>query len=287
MPPPLEQVFLASPAVTARGRVITSPFQFQFTGEDRIVIVSTSSVDAAFTARFRFQQDDGAINVIQQNIQAVGDRIPHLAGFSMGHGFVSNLVIQPNSSAVEPGELYVTVYVARTGGTAPGLIVGQLLGGYTTRNQSLAWPGSPIVEATEGQGKLLSLNVGTLLPGVAVTLDVPTNTRWALKTIYGDFQSAVGANVLIYCVMLAGGIVIARVPAPAEQATATTVRYTWGRGLQHYGMQAGLLTTLATAPLPVETIIPAGNQILLTKDNPSNLFTWLNVGAQVQEWLSP
>jgi hypothetical protein len=279
-----EQVFIATPIGIGKAQIIATPFQFEFTGEDRLKVVFVSSVDTSFSVALRIIRRDGSIDVASHGFAITGDRLVAVRDIAVGIGFVSNVVVRPVLSTIQTGQCYVTVFVARGGPTGAFVVIGQMLGGYTTLFSPLAWPGSPITPSIDGPGAAIILNTGNLAANVTPTYIVPVNTRWAVMTFNGALQDTSGAGQFVHAVVAPGGGGInMRVPTTNVHAAGTTVQYFFGRGVT-YAAVVGGGTNWATAPLPVEVLLPSATQLNVIASN--NGWVWFETALTISEWLT-
>jgi hypothetical protein len=283
-----EQVFVAQPIGIGKAQIIATPFQFEFTGEDRLVMAVYASVTTTVVATLRFVNKDGTIDVSQHAVSVTGNRLQHPSRIPMGHGFLSNLVVRPISAGVQVGECYVVVFVIRGGGTGPTTTIGQVLGGYTTLNAPLAWPGSPIVAGSEGHGLFRVIDLGTPPAGTELQATVPITTRWAPLMFRGFLTAVVigtDRSISLQYNAAGSGVQIGGFAQPNPHQDGSSGGYTWARGLEMHEDVAG--TGEMQAAIPMETTLPTGTLIRTSVGGLQPGDQWNFGFLTVQEWLSP
>jgi len=189
------QTFVATPLATAGGRVISSPFQFYVTGEDRLRVISVNSVSGVVvTVRWRFIDAAGKASANEQRHTPNSNRTTASNDYELGLGALLNLTAFASSGSPLSGQTYILVQLVRgIGGAA--IVLGTLLGGYVTAVQHLAWPGSPIVRSTEGEPAIRAVTGTTPAAGAEIVETVPTGARWSLLSARFTFTaSATVAN---------------------------------------------------------------------------------------------
>lgn len=183
-----EIVFSAVPAFVGGGRVIASPFQFLFTGEDHLQVVianAKAGVVVQLSGRF-LETGTPTPQDFSPTFTPTADRVANVFTVGMGNGFLLNLSAIVLSGSPLIGQTYVMVRIIRglTGATA---MLGALLGGYITAQQPLAYPGSVIESSTAGEPAARTI-VGTApAAGAEVLETVPAGARWELMTVRQQF----------------------------------------------------------------------------------------------------
>src|SRR5262245_52693573 len=141
-----EVVHLAQPAVYGgRANIIASPFQFLFSGEDNLRIVTVNALaGVTLIVRGRFQRLNGEVYVFDQQFVLASDRSTTSFNIKLGEGYLLNLGCIATGAAPLVGQTYVQARLMR-GFTGALFGWGSILGGFVTSTQFLSYPGSPIV----------------------------------------------------------------------------------------------------------------------------------------------
>lgn len=279
-----EQVFVATPTISGgRANIIASPFQWLFTGEDHLRLVIANAL-AGVVVRWqgRFMRKDGTVVPIQGQMTPTSDRALNVALVPMEPGFLLNFAVGVTNAAPTIGQVFVQVNIVR--GLAASLIVlGQILGGYCTVSQLLAYPGSPIVASTEGLGAL-RLIVGTdPAAGVDWSETVPTNARWQLLSVRALFQTdatvaARNVNLLIDD----GTNNYYRIASHRDQPASQPYSYSWSVGTQDLG---GLANAAVVIPLPNHAYMKAGYRVRAATSLMQAGDDWSTLSILAREWL--
>jgi len=280
----LETVFAATPAVGGGGKVISSPFQFLFTGEDQLRVViqnSLAGVVVQLAGRF-LQEGMTSPQAFVQTFTPSSNRAVNTFLVKLGTGFLLNCSFVVVSGAPIIGQTYVMAQIVR-GDVGANVQLGGILGGYITAFQHLAYPGSPIESSIAGGGYPRQV-AGTIpAPGVNIVETVPTGARWRLRSFETVLVTSAVAGVrgpqLNASFGASGGSFC---QSPYGQNPGTTAVYEWGGAMF---TSIGISGTAAMLPWPVDFWMIAGATLKVTCVNfdPADQFTF--VQYIVDEWL--
>jgi len=173
--------------------LLATPFQFVLSGSENLQILAATSV-AGVTLQIhaRFLLPDGTISPQSWSVAPPGDRSVQTTQFPVGAGTLLTLVIFPSAGTPRYGECYARASIIQGFGGAT-LLLGTLTAGYTTANQPLAWPGSPLERSIDGPGVTQTGTFASAaLPFIALT--VPAGARWLFRAISFVYSATV-ANV--------------------------------------------------------------------------------------------
>lgn len=183
MATPRERAFLATPFASPSTRVIASPFQFATDENTNLRIVSANSqVGVVLAIHGRRLSARGEIEPFAFTHTPNTDRSVATQDFKLGAGALLNLSIFASSGAPLIGQTYVMAHLI-LGLTGATIILGQLLGGYCTAAQPLAYPGSPIQSSIEGGGYYRHITGTDPAAGTEFSETVPTGARWELLAL--------------------------------------------------------------------------------------------------------
>jgi hypothetical protein len=256
----LEQVFAATPAVGDGGRIIASPFQFLFTGEDKLqllIVNSAAGVTVQLSTRF-LQAGTKAPQASAPTFTPTADRTVNAFDIPVGDGYLLNCSAIVVAGSPLVGQTYVMVRILR-GASGATLMLGAMLGGYITAKQALAYPGSPIESSISGGGYPRTLAGTQPAFGAEVLETVPTGARWIVEAFTVP--------------LISDATVVTRTPELLLQQPTAVIAI----GVQNTGLAASLtglftwapnldLASFAgwvhfSAPIPHEMELLAGDQI--------------------------
>lgn len=199
---PIEEVELtpASPPITEHG-LSPSPYNFLFTGEDHLRVTSFNSKAGVVVAiQGRMWSPRDGIKPFGQIHVPNTDRTARSELFAMGEGYLLNLSVFPQSGSPIEGQTFVRVQVVR-GFSGATYVLGTLVQDYITSGQDVAWPGSPIRRASDGNGYARTIEGTAPGAGNEVVETVPPGASWEIASIQLELTtSAVAAvrRVLLY-----------------------------------------------------------------------------------------
>ena len=278
-----EQIIVATPTLDDRGRIVSSPFQFYVTGNERLrVTVTNSVVGVGVVARLRTLTRAGDVQVNEYRHTATADRTSTYTDFPIDDGFVLNAEFAAEGAAVKIGQTFVRAQIVRGSGNA-ALSFGTLVQGYVTRNQGLAWPGSPITSSIEGGG-VLRLIDGTNPPlGSEISETVPAGARWELLCLGATLATGAALGnrrpMLAFVSGAVGHWLRAQSGTIGPSSGATVI---WAANIGD--SNNGSFPRFA-APLPTSQNLLAGFQIVTTTDLFAAGDFYTNVKLLVREWL--
>lgn len=280
----LEQVFAATPAVGDGGRIIASPFQFLFTGEDKLqllVVNSAAGVTVQLATRF-LQAGTKTPQSSAPVFSPTADRTVNTFNIDVGAGYLLNCSAIVVAGSPLVGQTYVMVRILR-GASGATLMLGAMLGGYITAKQALAYPGSPIESSIAGGGYPRTI-VGTQ-PAVGVNImeTVPAGARWELDSFTADLDTTAAAgNRCVQLAVFSGGNAKVFSPCTTNDAGSHHFFYTWGVGLIIATRGDGRVFTM---PWPERLPILAGESIQTQVVSFDAGDTWSAPVYAVREWL--
>jgi len=194
MPDP-QPILLPSPAGAGRSRVVPLPTQIFLTGTENLRITSWNSQPGVqVMIQGRYFDSSGFANAFQLPHTPNTDRSSRSEQFPLNTGAIANLTVFCSAGGSRVGQTFVKVELIQ-GFSGFTMVLGTLVQGYISQQQTLSWPGSPISTTLDGGGYVFGF-VGTL-PGLGAhaTQNVPTGARWELVSALTDIStSAVVAN---------------------------------------------------------------------------------------------
>jgi hypothetical protein len=249
-----------SVSLPASPEVLASPFQFLVTGIDHLRVrawCSTAGVVLAIDQRFGLLE--GPVQASGDTLICGSDRNARTKDITLAAGYVLNLVVRAESGSPRVGQCYVTIDVIR--GTGPAAIVlGQMVGGYVTASQGLAWPGTPIRTSLEGPGYETTIATYSAMGVGFIETAVPTNARWRPSSVYAQYNAFLGGPNRRFQVYLfdPSHNVLSLVEQPGSLAGGSNGVMTWARG---YPVAGDLAAGYGIAPLPVDLLMVGGETI--------------------------
>lgn len=283
MAPPRERAFLAQPLPVAGGRVIVSPFQFYADGDDNLRIEAWNSVTGATLAvHGRWFNEHGEQQPFAHTLALTADRARNRVDVALAKGYLVNLVAFVTGASPLIGQTFVKLSLIR-GLTGATVLLGTLLQGYTTAEQALAWPGSPMQSSLEGGGAIRTITGTNPAAGVDFSETVPTGARWEFLSIRAQLVTSAAAgtrNPLLN--MATSGVEFVRSTPPIGFGPSITAECAWGAGMPsvsqagYNGFQSG---TPVSLQLPAAATVSAATSGLDAGDN------WGAPTYAVREWL--
>jgi hypothetical protein len=280
---PRERTFIASPTIAGGASIIASPFQFYTTGEDRLLIIAAASVpNVAIKIQARLLDPDGTIRVAVWTHTPTSDRAVSVESFALNTGAVMNVVMFASGDAVQDGQVYAQLFIRRGDGPG-GTIVGQLLGGYFTRNQPIGWPGSPIRSSVEGQGAIVTTFGQAPAPGAQYVQPVPSGARWELQRFAAGFIASPAVPQRILRIQFLDNVDLTGL---LYWPLAVQANETW---FLTAAPNADFTSSVANASqqmsLPTPTILRAGQTWRTSVLNMAAGDQWTNPNFVVREWI--
>jgi hypothetical protein len=248
-----------------------------------IRIQETSNIGGvAIQYGFRRGTVDGQVLPTRAQLLSAGDLVTHTQDLQLGGGLLYNVTV---ATELGIGEFSIFVQVFLIQGTGPNAIkLACLVAGYITGTQSLGWPGSPVQNSIEGNGRTRQILLANPGLGHDLTVSVPLNTRWRFQAFYALFQAdgTAGARQPFFNIVGTLGATLLFMPWPS----------TIGLGGASHCM-AGEAYPWVTAPgnqnqmLPTPAALDLGpNAIIRTFVSGMALGdAWLNGSIAVLEWL--
>lgn len=177
--------------------------------------------------------------------------------FNPGEGFLLNVCLTPNASAIHRGQEYVAVSLIR--GTAASFFrVATLIGDYLCTGGNLAWPGSRVLCCSEFPGNLRVVQITNPAAGADWVATVPTGARWKVYSFHALFTaSATVANRQVEVIVDDGANIYwdsdAQVNITAGQAVSINDTGT--------NVPQGVFTTTQNLVIPPQLQMAAGHRI--------------------------
>lgn len=227
-----ERIVQANPIALAGGRVIASPFQFYFDGNDNLRVEGWNTVTgASLLVQGRFVNEAGAVEAFSRELPLTADRLRVAGDFAMARGFILNLVVTVIGAAPKIGQTFARVSVIR-GFTGATLVMGVLLQGYVTSQQGLGWPGSPIVSSTDGEPVIRFFNGTMPAAGAEISETVPTGARWSIVRCLASLTTnGVAGNRYVNLACIDSALYNFRSVQPTAQAPGVFHVYVWSPNL--------------------------------------------------------
>jgi len=280
----LETVFAPTPVPIGGGKAFATPFQFLFTGEDKLrVVIMNSQAGVVVQLDGRFLHEGAKTPVaFAPRFTPTADRMPNTFDVDVGIGYLLNCSLIVVSGAPLVGQTYVMVQIVR-GSTGATLVLGCLLGGYITAMQHLGYPGSPIESSIVGGGYYRSV-VGTAPAlGAELSETVPAGARWELLSVRATFiTSAVVGNRFPNLTLTPGASLVGVSLDPTGIPASTTKSMIWGVNMPVLDVIGSFAHQL---PLPRGAILLAGGSWGTNTPGLDGGDHWSAPTYLVREWL--
>lgn len=286
MPEVIDQVqetFLPALQAPLEGRLVPSPYNFEFTGEDALMLVVHNSQPGAVVAvHYRMQPQKGPAVAHAYQFTPTSDRARNVTVLEMGSGYLLNLVAFAATGSPRLGQLYVKVEVIRGRGDAR-VALGTLVQDYVTSIQSVAWPGSPLRSSFENGGYLRHITGTDPAAGTTITETVPTGARWSLICFQAVFTTSAVAGNRTPFIDFRDGVVLLRSYVPTTYpANSVNVFLFWAHGMP---METALFPSRVLAGLPTAPILLAGQTIVVGSEGLDAGDNFAAPEFVVNEWL--
>lgn len=283
-----EQVFAGAQLVVGGGRVLPSPSQFYFTGEDRLRLLSANAlVGARLKMQARSVGPDGTTQAHSFDHVPNADRSVKVTEHEIGKGSLLNVTVFAGAGAPVIGQTYVMVQIIRGSGAA-AVILGTILGGYVTAAQALGFPGSPITNSLDGGGYYRQVQGTVPALGVDWSETVPAGARWQLAMLDVNlFTDATIVNrwPIVRLPMSASTYLMIVPPAPVPANTVLFYDLAAALVAQNQTTAAGVLRF--NAALPAEGRLLAGQTFNVVTLGLTATDSWSLPVYLVREWLDP
>jgi hypothetical protein len=269
--------------ITGR-RVILSPFQFFVTGEEAFrVEVLNSASGVTITLDMRFVDQIGSIRTFQRVITPTADRTTNVFVFSLGRGFVQNILVRISTGTSVVGQTFVLLGLQRglEASAVPNAII---LQGYVASSVSLGWPGSPIRPSTEGPGNIRRIAGTAPALGQQITETVPTGSRWRVISFFSRLNTGPVVTNRLPILLVGGGNEIITY-APNTQPANTLFDWHFGSGSVQSFHNGTTNTTRGVAPDWSGQVLKAGNQINTAVVNMQAADFWEQPSIVIEEWI--
>lgn len=278
-----ERAFPAAPVPLTGGKVLATPFQFYVTGEDKLVLVTWSSVVCTVAFEGRWWSTEGRIEPFRHTFRTDGTTVAQSFAVNVQAGFLLNCAVDVVSGSVAPGQCFAQLLIGRGQGTT-FVKLGTVLQGYIGTSKFLGFPGSPLEASLEGRGYYNRQSIASPAAGAAWSIRPGTGKLWRLYSLCGLFTASIaGANRSVYLEFLVNGLALQRRLAPVyAHPPGVASLYTWA---------PGLTTTTTNAQLANNAPLPDPCWLDATTDVYGQVFTldvadqWSSLHVQYEEWL--
>ncbi len=261
-----------------RRLVSRSPYYVDDAAFLRVRVVSGVAVTVSVS--LRIGRLDGGIENNQVQVAAGATHVAVQADFPLREGLLFNAVAFAQTGAPLVGQTFVQAFILVGSGTA-GVIMAQILGGQVTASQPLAWPGSLITTATQGEPvsrTIIGTNQGI---GFAMSEVVPTGVRWRMVTFSTQMRDTVSLSGATFNlkILAPSTDVLASLQVQFTFPAVTALQVSFMAGFAY--ITTNQITTELPCSWPVDLILVAGTKI--TSNVRAN-GSWGNIIYTVKEW---
>lgn len=259
------------------------PGDLYVTNDDQLkVTVFNALASVIVTVRGRLRGGDGITRPFVEVLTPTSDRVASSKIVRLSEGWLSNVLVVASTGAPLTGQTFARVSIVRGEGT-PALEVAVLAAGYVTAQQPIAWPGSPVLNSTDGAGAVRAIAGATPAAGSEISETVPTGARWELLAFRAQFvTSAAVANRAAALAIDEGATVFQFLAAGLVQAASATVRYNWAPGNP---VSAAAIISDVFVPFPINNRLAAGHRIRTSTFNIQGADQWNGIEYLVREWI--
>lgn len=267
----------------AGGRVIASPFQFLFDGNDHLRIEGWNTAPGAvLQVQGRFITNQGLTDVFSHSLNLTADRVRAARDIPMGIGYLLNLVVTVIGATPKLGQTFTRLSVIR-GLSGATIVLGVMVQGLVTSQQALAFPGSPIGTSLDGPGVDRVIQATVPAAGNPISEAVPTGALWNVLAASCRFTSdATVGNRNPYADWWPSGLQVAISVHPQVVPASTTVSLFWAVG---FNVNAVTIANLTTVNLANPTLLASGAVFRIQALNIQAGDQFPFGRLQVREWL--
>lgn len=221
-------------------RQVQPPSQFYVTRTDLLSIVTRCShATTRVDVRMRLLTPDGELRSLRYDVLPNSDRTQREDIFDMAEGYLLSALAVPTAADVQPGQLYVALYLTR--GAAPAALWHQLLSaGFASSGFAVSYPYNDSLVG-RGAREWDRVITGTdPAAGVEISETVPTGATWDMVTVtFSLTTDATVASRVISLLMDDGASQVSWNRAIAAQPASTTRSYWAGAQLQDDSANSG------------------------------------------------
>lgn len=283
MRPQIQRALLPEIVAIGPSQAPASTYQFYLSGSEALRVTSQCAIGGVvITIQGRYYTEDGKVAPFTFRHTPNSDRTLRTESYPLSRCIVSNVVVYVSTGTPPLGSTWIDLSIVQGTGSAQ-IVLGTLLQGYTTANQKLSWPGSPLTTTAQGGGYFLT--TGAVDPGAGNDFSrlVVANARWEMLAVTATLTtSAAAGNRYPVLRFTSGGNGLFYGPIPAVIPASTTIVCAWTQG----GVTEDRLATGVTiTSLPIGLQIASSTQIhsvttgLLAGD------VWSSITCMVREWL--
>jgi hypothetical protein len=275
------KIYTSQPLVRFLSRGVQPPSQVYIDTSDVLIVgCATSMSGEVLTVSYRVLRADGQLVKGQFQILPASDRSISIHQEPLPEGFLLSVSCKA-AVATTRGQTFARVFL-----TDPVLGAGQpsymLMADYVTTAMAPAHPNGRVLAPSEGPGAVVIYTSVFPAPATDPAIQVPTNARWRLLAVRGNFRtSAVVVNRM-------ASLVVATVGTPMYSTPPTQ--------LQPAGIQSLYCTTCTTLSAPIAINVsqwPLPNDLILLTGQAIQTLTlsmdaadqWFPLLVQVEEWL--
>lgn len=287
MPPEIILPARRGAVLAADGVAPLAPFQFVLSTFERLrVLTYSDDASAVYTIAGRVHRGDGTISTFAFQHAQVSENSSPLKDVNVGAGalLTVSVYVSTQNGVSRHGRNWVRVQVIQGEGAA-ATVLGTLVQAYVTKQDPVAWPGTPFRSPTEGPGLVEFIEGTAPAAGGAAELTFTPDRRYRIDALSVIFDTAAGGSARrVFVRQVTANGVDALFPAPFPQPASTTQTYVFGRGLPNLdasanGMVAGAL------PIELWSTNVSSYEVNAALIAAADQFT--AVGAQVTRWFDP
>jgi hypothetical protein len=222
--------------ITDAGRALLDSPGLYLTGEDNLRLTTIGAVaGVTIVMEGRLVTMDGRVVPLAERHTPNSNYTAATSIFGLAEGTLTNVQLRASSAGLLGGGVWCVLEIVRGGGSNAQAL-GTLLQGYATTNSRLAWPGSLILPATFGAGRLRSVTGTDPAAGAEASDTVPAGLRWRLITYQITLVTSAVVNARNPSLIIDDGAnIVHQSGANATTPASTTARYLWGAGVGAFG----------------------------------------------------
>lgn len=278
-PPPPSSYTPVLPPLAAQGGT-----PLYVTGEDALactVFNASAGVTVTISGRM-LEFGQARPTPFQQTIIPATDRSASVVRFSLGDGWLLNAQAVVSGGSPFTGQTFVRLSLVR-GLLSNANELFTLCADYVTSKQPVSYPGSGVLDPTDGCGALRSITGAVPAAGAEISETVPTGARWELISIAWLLTTAVAvANRSPNLILDDGALVYFRSSFATLIPASVASQNTFAQGI---GQFTSANNARLASTLPVNNRLAAGHRVRTSTDNIQAADQYSAIQYLVREWI--
>jgi hypothetical protein len=227
-----------------------------FTGEDALKLTVQNAASGVIVTLTGRMLPFGATRPVpfKQTLTPATDRTASSVVVGIGDGWLLNAQAIVSTGSPLTGQCFARLSVVH-GLTSVAEELFSLGADYVTSKQPMSYPGSGVLDSTDGAGAIRSITGTNPAAGAEISETVPAGARWEfLAMFFVLVTSATVASRLLTALFDDGANTLIQAEADSSQAASGTVSYT----ASSFGTSQDIISNVTHVQVPMKIILPAG-----------------------------